>query len=167
MYFLFSSYLLANESIISRCFPDPDVQLNDPSVDWTTVWKRWQSWVFSKISRNILFFFLHDKTMTMFSLIRYICLLTRRFSVVRGALRHRSTGTLGASLWGRCGDGSGLGWTRWTRATPPSRTRTFFTWGSLGACETKHPMALRVGPGHKYTCWEIIKFTGSNHCSYI
>ena len=47
-----------------QVLPDPDVQLNDPSADWPTVWKRWQSGVFSKISLNILFFFLHDKTMT-------------------------------------------------------------------------------------------------------
>ena len=40
------------------------MQLNDPGADWLTVWKRWQSGVLSKISRNISFFFLHDKTMT-------------------------------------------------------------------------------------------------------
>ena len=47
-----------------QVLPDPDVQLNDPGTDWLTVWRRWQSGVLSKISRNILFFFLHDKTMT-------------------------------------------------------------------------------------------------------
>ena len=45
-----------------QVLPNPDVQLNYSGTDWPTVWKRWQS--LSKISHNILFFFLHDKTMT-------------------------------------------------------------------------------------------------------
>ncbi len=44
--------------------PDPDVQQVDPGTDWPSVWKRRQSGVLSKTSREVLYFLLNDKTMT-------------------------------------------------------------------------------------------------------
>ncbi|MCP3679355.1 MAG: hypothetical protein GY782_03445 [Gammaproteobacteria bacterium] len=44
--------------------PDPEVQQVDPGTDWPSVWKRRQSGVLSKTSREVLYFLLQDKTMT-------------------------------------------------------------------------------------------------------
>ena len=41
--------------------PPPDVVLKYPGTDWPTCWKRWQSGVLSKVSRDILLFLLHEK----------------------------------------------------------------------------------------------------------